>query len=131
MENNVQPLPPSQINDDTPMDEFEYTGRKNKLGSTNILKIVKFAAMFLAVIAIVVITGTLGIKLLNSQPNATPQPTQISNSSASPTEQPQIIYPSEYYDVEKDIEEYSKSVSNVSDERSRLEIPQFKFDIAF
>ncbi|MDQ3099397.1 MAG: hypothetical protein M3Q44_06645 [bacterium] len=119
------------VNADTPMDEFEYTGKGSKAGIKNMLKLAKIGGIILIVL-IVVGSGALFIKnLLNSNNTNIVTATATPGSTILATAKPQITYPTEYDDVQKEVETYDQTVNSVSDTRSRLEVPSITFGVSF
>lgn len=124
--------PIARVNqDDTPMDEFEYTGKNSKVNANNVLKIVKTGGIIL-VVFLMLSAGAVGImRYMTSQQSTQVVQTPSPEPSAPATQKPQIVYPTEYDTVQKDIDRYDKTVNSVPDDRTRIEVPQFKFGIAF
>ncbi len=127
---NSNPVAPTN-QDDTPMDEFEYTGKGAKVNAKNVLKFAKTGGILLAVILVLGL-GAVGImKYMASRQVVQVVQTPSPKPSIPATPKPQIVYPTEYETVQKDIDTYDKTVNSVPDDRSRIEVPQFKFGIAF
>jgi hypothetical protein len=115
---------------DAPMDEFEYTGKGSKAGIKNMLKFIKFASILIVVIAVIGF-GLYFIKNSLTAPSTNVTATATPEASLTATERPQITYPTEYDDVQKDVTAYDQSVNSVSDTRTRIEAPSINFGIAF
>ncbi len=119
------------VNADTPMDEFEYTGKGSKAGIKNVLKAVKILAIILIVL-MVLGGGAFALQnILKSSQGNTATATATPEATAFATVKPQITYPTEYDEIQKDIAKYDESVNSVSDTRTRIEIPTINFGIAF
>ncbi len=120
-----QPMQPA----DTPMDEFEYTGKGKKFAPGNILKLVKVGGILLGVIVILGIVFVVVSRVMSNnqiaQNNTTPTP----SATAVATSTPNIVYPTEYEDIQRDIQNYEKTVNAIPDERSRIEVPRIQFGI--
>lgn len=114
---------------DTPMDEFEYTGKKMKLAPGNIMKFIKIGGIIFGLLIILGVGSVVVMKMLASRPVAQVQNSPSPSATIVPTATPNIVYPTEYEEVLKDSQNYEKAVNSVPDDRSRIDLPQIQFGI--
>lgn len=124
----VQPQQPMQPAD-TPMDEFEYTGKGKKFAPGNILKLAKIGGIFLGVVLILGIIVVVVSRVMSNNQIAPNQNTPTPLATTAATSTPNIVYPTEYDEIQRDIQNYEKSVNAIPDERSRIEVPRIQFGI--
>lgn len=116
---------------DTQMDEFEYTGNKTKLRIGNILKATKIIGILTVVVIIIFGGWTLISRLMKDRQTTQTVSTPIPTVSSTATPKPQITYPTEYYELEQEIQAYEQNVTNVDEKRTQIQIQNYRFGIAF